>query len=155
MDADDLPEDLDLTSDELVDEVQQGSRAPQVLSVLIGFLGESDAHGYHRLFTEPSFMHWIDVPDDSIVHRRRIPAEQDAFGGRSILWVADGALLLKGEVISTAEAEGDFLTGAWSTKARFTPDDGDLEFEPPPEDEPAFGSPEPSPKGDRCCGFTS
>jgi hypothetical protein len=157
MDARDLPEDLDLKSDELVDDVQQGSRAPQALSVLTGFLGESDADGYHRLFTDQTFKYWIDIPDHAIRHRRRIPAEQEAFGGGSMLWVDEGALLVSGEVISTADAETSFLTGELSTKARFTPDDADLTFAPPPETEAeaGAGSPQPSPQGPHCCGFSS
>jgi hypothetical protein len=151
MDAGNLPEGL--APDELVDAVLKGSREPQTLSVLKGFLGTSDAPGYHRLFTDATFKRWFDIPDNAIRHWRRMPAEQDACGG-TVLWVEAGALLVSGEVISTSDAEAAFLTGALSAKARVPLIDEGIAFAPPPsEDAAQGGSPDISPEGRRCCPF--
>jgi hypothetical protein len=146
----------DLAADELVDDVQPADRGPQDLTVLSGFLGKSDAPGHHRLFTSPTFNRWVDIPDDAIVHRRRVPAEQDAFGGRSLIWVRNGAILVRGEVTS-AGAEAHFLKGPLSTAARVQPG-GEVAFLPPPDDDDdaqAAGSPALTLSGPRCCPVTS
>lgn len=151
MDASDLPEDL--TPDELVDAVLKGAPEPPRLSVLKGFLGTSDARGYHRLFTDETFRRWLDIRDDAIVHRRRIAVEPDGLDG-TMLWVEDGALLVRGEVTSTADAEADFLKGALSAKARLPLiDEGAASPAPPGADEAQVGSPAASPKGEGCCPF--
>jgi hypothetical protein len=111
----------DLSSDEIVGQIQRGSRGPQDLTVLCGFLGKSDAPGHHRLFTDPTFKRWIDVPDDAIRYRHRVASEHDTHGGRSVLWVVNGALLLHGEV-TVAGAEACFLSGPYSAKPAPAPD---------------------------------
>jgi hypothetical protein len=152
--ASDVPDDG--ASDELVDDVLEPAGGPQALSVLIGFFGQSDISGHRRLYTHHTFRQWLDIPDADIVHRRRIPAEQDVFGARSVLWVRGGSLMVRGE-LTTAEVEARFLSGSLSASVR-----SPLDVErfgiiaPPPDDVEDFAaSPAMTPVGRKCCDFTS
>jgi hypothetical protein len=118
----------DLSPDEIVEAVL-GRGAPQNLITLVGFLGDSDTSGHHRLFVDPALTCWLDVPDADIVHRHHIPEEQETYGGRSMLYVKRGAVLLKGEV-TTADAEAAFLSGGDTRALCSEPDERLLVCQP-------------------------
>jgi hypothetical protein len=139
----------DLSPDEIVRGLQHEGGGPQDVSVLCGFLGESDAPGYHRLFTDPALKHWVDIPDDAIRYRHRVPDEQDGYGGRSVVWVANGAVLVRGAV-TIAGAEADFLIGPWSAGACWQPCDQAVTYAKPVS-AVAAASPAATSKG--CCHY--
>lgn len=142
------PRSLDVTSDAIVNGLQRPDRAAHDLSALCGYLGESDADGCQRLFTDPTLTSWVDIAEKTIRYRCRVPGEQGAYGGRSVVWVDDGASLVKGEV-TIADAEADFLTGPWSSQMSWQPDDAiGCATTPKP---PRLFSPKPSRSGWACC----
>jgi hypothetical protein len=151
--GDSAPAPVDFGPDELVDNIQRGARGPQDLSTLTGFFGESDAPGYHRLFTDETLQSWVDIRDDDIRYRHRISGEEDAYGGRSVVWVVNGAILVNGSLSVAGGAEAGFLTGPLSAGARVHPCDGDVEV--PTKGSgmgPKFaGSPDQTPRGAACC----
>jgi hypothetical protein len=91
------------------------------LITLVGFLSDSDRRGHPRLFVDSALTRWLGIRDADIVDRRRIPDEQAAHGGRSVLLVKRGAVLTKGEV-TTADAEAEFLSGGDARALRCEPD---------------------------------
>jgi hypothetical protein len=101
---------LDLSPDELVEDLLGRDRVPPDLITLRGYLGESDARGYHRLFTEPALQRWVDIRDADIVYRERVSAEEGAYGARTVLWVRREATLVKVRMIG-AEEESRFVLG--------------------------------------------
>jgi hypothetical protein len=118
----------DLSPDEIVAAVL-GRGAPENLITLVGFLGDSDTRGHHRLFVDPALTRWLDIPDADIVQRHRIPREHDTYGGRSVLYVRRDAVLLKGEV-TTADAEAEYLTGGDAGALHSEPDESLLVCRP-------------------------
>ena len=93
----DQPTGTDLTPDELVQALAPDTQELDAFA-LIGFLGGGRA-GHVRLYQDHELKVWVDIPEADIIHRRRIPAELDTFGGRSIIWV-------KGEALRTAVDPG-------------------------------------------------
>jgi hypothetical protein len=120
----------DLSPDEIVEAVL-GRDAPKDLITLVGFLGDSEVSGHHRLFVDPALTRWLDVPDADVVHRHHVPAEQETYGGRSVLYVKREAVLLKGEV-TTADAEAQFLGGGDASALCCEPDERGLVCRPAP-----------------------
>jgi len=119
---------------------------------LCGFLRESDAPGYQRLFTGPTFKRWVDIPDDDILGRHRIMSEQETFGERSVVSINNSARLVRGEV-TIASAEADFLAGPWSSDTPWEPsDEGINRAIARPKNGPWTISPWSSPSGPGCCG---
>lgn len=105
---------VDLAPDTIADAQQRDGKTRDLVT-LCGFLGTSDAADHVRLFTDPAFQCWVDICEGDIRHRQHLPAEQDAFGGRSIVWANSEVRLVQGEV-TTADAEAKFLTGPWSSE---------------------------------------
>jgi len=142
---------LDFTSGANVSGLQRPDRAHD-LSALCGYLGDSDADGCQRLFTDPTLKSWIDIAEEAIRYRCRIPGEQGAYGGRSVVWVANDALLVTGEVATTA-AEADFLSGPLSREALGQLGDEGIAYAAQgPKFFPTFGaSPYLTPPGYGCC----
>jgi hypothetical protein len=143
------PQSLDLSSGATVNGLQQPDRAAQDLSALCGYLGESDTGACLRLFTDPTLTSWVDIAEDAIRRRCRIPGEQDAYGGRSVVWVDHGTPLVRGEV-TIADAEFDFLTGPWSSQMSWQFDDDGIGCAMAPKLIP-WPSSKPSPSGIACC----
>lgn len=114
----------DLSPDEITEAVLRRG-APENLITLIGFLGEADVRGHHRLFVDPALTRWLDIPDADIVHRHRIPSEHDTHGGRSVLYIKGEAVLRKGEV-TPADAEAEYLTSGNPQALASKPDPGVL-----------------------------
>jgi hypothetical protein len=129
--------------------LQQPDRAAQDLSPLCGYLGESETGGCLRLFTDPTLTSWVDIAEEAIRRRCRIPGEQDAYGGRSVMWVDNCVPLVKGEV-AIADAESDFLTGPWNSQTPWQLDDGCIGCAMTPKLIP-WPSSIPSPSGPACC----
>ena len=99
---------FDLSSDDFVDDVLQGSDVPPDVIKLEGYLGTSGAAGYHRLFTDAALRSWVDIPRADIVYREQ--TGDGNYGQPSTVWVTRTAVLLKGRLI-TAEEESRFLIG--------------------------------------------
>jgi hypothetical protein len=118
-----------LSSDDVVDAVKEPA-GPQDLITLVGFFGASNRRGHPRLFVDSELTQWLDIRDADIIDRRGIPDEQDAHGGRSVLLVKRGALLMKGEV-TIADAEAEFLSGGDAHALRCEPDKQTLVRRPP------------------------
>jgi hypothetical protein len=112
---------LGLRSDDVVEGVEEPA-APQDLITLVGFLGDTDRSGQPRLFVDAALTQWLDIRDADIIDRRRIPHEQDTHGGRTVLLVKRGTVLMKGEVTIT-DAETEFLGGADALALRCEPDE--------------------------------
>lgn len=91
-----------------------------------GFLGRSDKVGHYRLFSDPALKRWVDIPENAIRHRRRIPGDEDGYGERSVVWVHNDVALVQGEV-TTAGAEADFLLGPWSSDLPEPPSDEEIQ----------------------------
>jgi hypothetical protein len=71
----------DFTPDPILDLI---GREPDVVA-LIGYVDDADDH--IRLFRDPELRVWMDIPKSEVVERHRIAAEEDLFGGRSLVWV--------------------------------------------------------------------
>jgi hypothetical protein len=141
------PRSLHLSSGEIVNGLPRPDRAVHDLSELCGYLGESDRDGYQRLFTDPGLTSWVDIAEQAIRYRCRVPGEHDAYGGRSVVWVDSGEPLVNGEVTIMA-AEADFLAGPWNTQTSWQPDDDSIECAP----QFTLGtSSRPTPAGPPCC----
>jgi hypothetical protein len=143
------PQSLDLSSGASVNGLQQPDRAAHGLIALRGYLVESDADGCQRLFTDPTLTSWVDIAEEAIRHRCRVPGEQGAYGGRSVVWVDGSGSLMKGEV-AIADAESDFLTGPWSSQTPWQLDDDGIGCAMAPKLIP-WPSSKPSPSGIACC----
>jgi hypothetical protein len=131
-----------LSSDDIVEPA-----GPQDLITLVGFLGDRNGHGDPRLFVDSELTRWFDIRDADIIDRRRIPDEQDAHGGRSVLVVKRDAVLMQGEV-TIAEAEAEFLGGGDARALRFEPDEQTLIRRP--LEEPTVTK-LLTPPGPKCC----
>jgi hypothetical protein len=119
---------------------------------LCGFLRESDAPGYQRLFTGPTFKRWVDIPDDDILGQQRIMSEQETFGERSVVSINNSTRLVTGEV-TVAGAEADFLAGPWSSETPWEPSDEAIDRAiARPKNALWLISPYSSPAGRPCCG---
>jgi hypothetical protein len=136
-----------LSSENVVETLEEPA-GPQDLITLVGFLDDSDSAGQPRLFVDPALTHWLDIHDADIIDRRRIPDEQDAHGGRSILTVKREAVLTKGELI-TADAEAQFLSGGDTHALHCEPDEQTLVRGP--LDDPTVTR-LLTPPGPECCG---
>ena len=143
-----VPRSLDLSSGAIVNAPQRPDHAAHDLSALCGYVRESDADDCQRLFTDPTLTSWVDIAEEAIRYRCRVPGEHGAYGGRSVVWVNNGASLVKGEVM-IADVESDFLTGPWSSPAPWQPDDG-IGCVTAPKLVPLLSS-RPTPRGYPCC----
>jgi hypothetical protein len=137
-----------LSSDNVVATLEEESGGPQDLITLVGFLDDSDRSGQPRLFVDPALTHWLHIRDADIIDRRRIPDEQNAHGGRSVLTLKRGAVLTKGELI-TADAEAQFLSGGDTHVLRCEPEEQTLVRRP--LDDPTVTR-LLTPPGAECCG---
>jgi hypothetical protein len=135
-----------LRSDDVVEGVEEPA-GPQDLITLVGFLGDSGGHGQPRLFVDSELTQWLDIRDADIIDRRRIPDEQDAHGGRSVLLVKRESVLMKGEV-TIADAEAEFLGGGDARALRCEP--GEQTLVCGPLDDPRVTK-LLTPPGAKCC----
>src|SRR5215831_3706359 len=60
--------------------------------LLVGIQGASSEAGHTRLYFDPQFSNYIDIPDNALLHSQDIPADQSPFG-QSYVWVKREALL--------------------------------------------------------------
>lgn len=139
---------LDLSSGAIVNGLRLPDRAAHDLSALCGYLGESDADGCRRLFTDPTLTSWVDIAEEAVRYRCRVPGEHGAYGGRSVVWFDNGGPLVKGEV-TIADAESDFLTGPWSSQMSWQSDDA-IGCATAPKPARLFSG-RPTPAGAPCC----
>jgi hypothetical protein len=138
---------LDLPSGAIVNALQRPDHAAHDLSALCGYLGKSDTARCQRLFTDPTLTIWVDIAEEAIRWCCRVPGEQGAYGGRSVVWVDNGAPLVKGKVTIT-NAQADFLTGPWSSQTSWQPDDEGIRCAPR-RAHPTSSN--PTPAGIACC----
>ena len=62
-------------------------------------------------------MVYMDLLPNEVVHQHRIPAEQDEFGGRSVLWVDSESLSAPLLTDLTERLEAEFLVGPIAARA--------------------------------------
>ncbi|HEV3002382.1 MAG TPA: hypothetical protein VGW75_16690 [Solirubrobacteraceae bacterium] len=96
--------------DDFVRKVVPDPANPPNAVVLEGFVGDSDAEGYVRVYGDPSLATWVDVPADAILHSVRVPEDRSPVGG-SILWIDGGATLRPPPAAPPKATAADFLRG--------------------------------------------
>jgi hypothetical protein len=96
--------------DSLVEALVEDPANPPKLATLAGFLGASARDDSCRVYVDPTLGDWFDVNKSDIVHVVRLPGDDDAFGGSSVVWVRQDATLERSPAYF-AEHEGEFLQG--------------------------------------------
>jgi hypothetical protein len=109
-----LTESLDLEPDDLPARLALGEQPPDVVP-LVGFLGPKVGTA-HRMYANERFDAWLDIEEQDIVHRHRIPAERDAFGGRTVLFVKGDAMKRPLREDTADRLAGEFLSGPFSSE---------------------------------------
>jgi hypothetical protein len=109
-----LTEPLDLEPDELPSRLGAGEQPADVVR-LVGFLGPKVGDA-HRLYANERFDSWLDISPEDILHRHRIPPEQDAFGGRTMLFVKGEAMRRPVQQDTADRLAGEFLSGPFSAE---------------------------------------
>ncbi len=71
--------------------VHDPKNVPDV-TLLYGYPGASSEEGHERLYLSPDLSAYVEVPNDSILHRAESPRDQDPHGGFT-LWVKKDAAL--------------------------------------------------------------
>jgi hypothetical protein len=79
---------------------------------LVGYVGKSTRSEHVRLYTDPTFEAFVEIPKDKILHSETVPADRMELGGTS-LWVKADAPLIAGSSRppATAAAQASFLMG--------------------------------------------
>src|SRR5215510_14885815 len=103
--ADKQPAKHDLSSKVVTDP----AHPPDAL-LLLGIPGTSSEAGHTRLYFDPQFSSYIDIPDDAILHSQEIPRDESPFG-QSYVWVKRDALMAQGKAAASRLKAG-FLEGA-------------------------------------------
>jgi hypothetical protein len=103
-------ETVELEPDDLVARLTTETDTIADVVALVGFLGVGSA-GHCRLYADPELSVSMDIAPENIVHRHRIPAEQDALGGRSVIWVKREAMDAPLVEEPAEQLEAEFLTG--------------------------------------------
>ncbi len=81
---------------------------PNVL-LLSGYLGDSSEEDHARLYLDPEFDNYVEIPNEGILYTQDIPEEELPLGG-SYVWIEADADLTHGKV-GTERHSGKFLQG--------------------------------------------
>jgi hypothetical protein len=109
---------VDVEPDPIVEALvpPSGQGDPPDVVALIGFVGQSPGGG-PRLFKDPHLKVYMDLLPNEVVHQHKIPAEQDEFGGRSVLWVDSESLSAPLLTDLTERLQAEFLVGPIAARA--------------------------------------
>jgi hypothetical protein len=101
--------------DGFVSKVSKDPSKPADAILLSGFIGKSSDEGYTRIHFDPELKHYVDVPDEAILHSEKIPPQQSALGG-SHVWIKSDAEIIHGPVgpgrVKAKFFEGPIAAGA-------------------------------------------
>lgn len=88
---------IELQADELATKVTSSSPDPVRTKPVVQFCGWLEVNGASvRLFTDPGFGEWFEIPTDKIVHQ--IPGvDREHDEGRSCIWVLADTVVVKCE----------------------------------------------------------
>ncbi len=104
-----MADDKSLKHDALVGRIVGDPAKPADTIWLTGFLGSSSEDGHTRVYSDPSFESYVDVPTDAIIHTEPLPKDQSPLGG-SYVWLKKDAEVLHGKV-GTERKKAKFLEG--------------------------------------------
>src|SRR6266481_3275541 len=104
-----MADDKSLKHDALVSRIVGDPAQPADTIWLTGFLGPSSEAGHTRVYSDPSFETYVDVPTDAIIHTEPLPKDQSPLGG-SYVWIKKDAEVLHGKV-GTERKKAKFLEG--------------------------------------------
>ena len=104
-----MADDKSLKHDALVSRIVGDPAKPADTIWLTGFLGPSSEDGHTRVYSDPSFETYVDVPTDAIIHTEPLPKDQSPLGG-SYVWLKKDAEVLHGKV-GTERKKAKFLEG--------------------------------------------
>jgi hypothetical protein len=109
-----MTDDLDLTPDPAA----EGGGAGEVMPIE-GILAEGSDPDSVRLYLDPAFETYYDIPRDAVVRRDRLPAERSSLGlDSSRLLVRRGTPLVAHRA-STRPVEEEFLSGDFTAPGSF------------------------------------
>jgi hypothetical protein len=77
--------------------------------MLSGYVGASSEPGHTRLYLDPEFRSYVEIPNDAILHTQEIAPEQSILGG-SLVWIPRNAQLIHGTA-APARIKATFLEG--------------------------------------------
>jgi hypothetical protein len=86
------------------------------VTVLHGYLGKSAVKGAWRLYLTPALDAYVEIPEDKILHHRRLSEDQG-----TIVWVPRG-LGLEHRQVKSEEVQAEFLAGPIASR-HLRPDD--------------------------------
>lgn len=107
----------DLTPDELAPAADE---APGAFTI-VGVLGESPDAGSVRVFLDPQFQTYYEIPADAILRRTRVPAERSPLGVDSSAVVVRKGTELTVHRADTRRVEEEFLAGDFTDPDSFLP----------------------------------
>ena len=106
----------ELRQHELVDKLVSDPSQQQSLTVLSGFLGQSQRAGYWRLYLTPTMDEYVEIPEEDIVHSQSLEPSQSALS-ETMVWVRSGASLQYTRTMSH-QIQAEFLKGPITTGFR-------------------------------------
>ena len=80
-----------------------------------GFVGDSPADGYFRLYADPSLNMHIDIPESDVIHYEKMSSEESPLGGAAI-WLNKDAVFATGDVEAKNRPQQKFLAGDLAEK---------------------------------------
>src|SRR2546421_1796240 len=83
--------------DDFISKIVKDPAQPPDVLLLTGYLGASSEPGYTRLYFDPQFSNYVEIPDAAILHTQKIPAEQSPLG-ESYVWIDKNAEIIHGKV---------------------------------------------------------
>jgi hypothetical protein len=92
-----------------VGEVIKDPKAPTAALLLYGYPGESSETGHTRLYFDPQLSHYVEIPDDAILHSQDAPSTQSPLGG-TYVWIKSDAQVIHSQP-SPKRQKGSFLEG--------------------------------------------
>jgi hypothetical protein len=83
--------------DDFISKIVKDPAQPPDVLLLTGYLGASSEPGYTRLYFDPQFSNYVEIPDAAILHTQKIPPEQSPLG-ESYVWIDKNAEIIHGKV---------------------------------------------------------
>lgn len=99
-----------LPRDGFVAAVKKAAGHDQPVVQVEGFVGDSPADGYFRLYADPSLNLHVDIPESDVIHYEKMSSETSPLGGYTI-WLNKDAVFATGEPEGKNRAQQKFLAG--------------------------------------------